>query len=318
MGVSIWYNWRVKKNADIRLTSFFGVGDVMPHCGELSRDEIVRRLVEGIYRTGRVPPTGIEETTAAVLKREAAGSTVIMDGLALPHARIDGLAEPRIAIATSERGIVWPGEDSPVHVALLLLIPRDKPALYLQILRALTTALKDDATLRTVAAMTNAGDIFRFFESGKAYLPRYITAADIMTRDFLTLRDTDTLQACVDTFIENHVSEIAVLDRDGDLKGVVRAGELLRVCLPEYLLWMSDLTPIANFEPFAQVLENERRTWLSEILVKEFPVVTPDTPAIQVAGEMTRFKSSKCYVREGGKLVGVVRLPRFLNKIFRE
>jgi CBS domain-containing protein len=114
------------------------------------------------------------------------------------------------------------------------------------------------------------------------------------------------------------VSEVAVLDRDGDLKGVVRAGELLRVCLPEYLLWMNDLTPIANFEPFAQVLENERRTWLSEILVKDFPVVTPDTPAVQVAGEMTRYRSSKCYVREGDKLVGIVRLPKFLNKIFRE
>ena len=255
---------------------------------------------------------------SSVLSREKDGSTVIMDGLALPHARIEGLAQPRVAVATSERGVVWPGEDSPVHVIFLLLIPRDKPALYLQILRALTAALKDDATLRVVAAMTNAGDIYRFFESGKAYLPRYITAADIMSRDFLTLKDTDTLQTCVDTFIGHQVSEVAVLDRDGDLKGVVRAGELLRVCLPEYLLWMNDLTPIANFEPFAQVLENERRTWLSEILVKDFPVVTPDTPAVQVAGEMTRYRSSKCYVREGDKLVGIVRLPKFLNKIFRE
>ena len=308
----------MKKTSDLRLTSFFGVGDVLPHCGELSRDEIVRRLVGAVYRSGRVPPVGTDETVASVLAREAEGSTVIMDGLALPHARVEGLAEPRIAVATSERGVVWPGEESAVHVVFLLLIPRDKPALYLQILRALAAALKDDATLRVVAAMTNAGDIYRFFESGKAYLPRYITAADIMSRDFLTLRDTDTLQTCVDTFIGHQVSEVAVLDRDGDLKGVVRAGELLRVCLPEYLLWMSDLTPIANFEPFAQVLENERRTWLSEILVKEFPVVTPDTPAIQVAGEMTRYRSSECYVREGGRLVGVVRLPRFLSKIFRE
>ena len=308
----------MKNSSDIRLTAFFGAGDILPHCGELSRDEIIRKLVEDIYRSGRVPPTGIDETVSSVLSREKDGSTVIMDGLALPHARIEGLAQPRVAVATSERGVVWPGEDSPVHVIFLLLIPRDKPALYLQILRALTAALEDDATLRVVAAMTNAGDIYRFFESGKAYLPRYITAADIMSRDFLTLKDTDTLQTCVDTFIGHQVSEVAVLDRDGDLKGVVRAGELLRVCLPEYLLWMNDLTPIANFEPFAQVLENERRTWLSEILVKDFPVVTPDTPAVQVAGEMTRYRSSKCYVREGDKLVGIVRLPKFLNKIFRE
>ena len=109
-----------------------------------------------------------------------------------------------------------------------------------------------------------------------------------------------------------------MLDRDGDLRGIVRAGELLRVCLPEYLLWMDDLTPIANFEPFALVLENERKTWLREILVTEFPCVEPDAPAIQVAGEMTRYGASRCYVREGGRLVGVVELPRFLSKIFRE
>ena len=55
-----------------------------------------------------------------------------------------------------------------------------------------------------------------------------------------------------------------------------------------------------------------------EILVTEFPCVEPDAPAIQVAGEMTRYGASRCYVREGGRLVGVVELPRFLSKIFRE
>ena len=78
------------------------------------------------------------------------------------------------------------------------------------------------------------------------------------------------------------------------------------------------LTPIANFEPFAEVLENERKTWLSDILVREYPCVTPDAPAVAVAGEMTRYQSSRCYVREGEKLVGVVFLTRFLSKLFRE
>ncbi len=301
----------------IRLTDFFGRESVLSHCGDLSREDVIASLVGRIAAAGGLP-LGTEALTRAVLAREAEGSTVIRDGLAVPHARVADLAEPCAAIATSERGIVWPGEDSVVHLVFLMLIPQDRPALYLQILRALGGALKDDATLRVVAAMTNAADVHRFFESGKAYLPRYITAADIMSREFLTLRETDTLQACVDTFIGNRVSEVAVLDRDGDLRGIVRAGELLRVCLPEYLLWMDDLTPIANFEPFALVLENERKTWLREILVTEFPCVEPDAPAIQVAGEMTRYGASRCYVREGGRLVGVVELPRFLSKIFRE
>lgn len=304
------------KETRLNLTDFFTVEDVIPHCGDSTRDNIVRELVEKLvahYKIGDA--RAIEDQ---VLAREADGSTVITDGLAVPHARLPGIEHPYAAVATSERGITFPGEETSVHLVFLLLIPQDRPALYLQILRALATALRDETVLRTVAAMTNAGEVFRFFQSGKAYLPRYITAADIMAREFITLRDTDTLQTCVDTFIRNNVSEIPILDRDGDLSGVVRAGELLRICLPEYLLWMNDLTPIANFEPFAEVLQNECRTWLADILVKEFPCVTPDAPAISVAGEMTRFRSSRCYVREGSKLVGLIRLPRFLNKIFRE
>lgn len=303
---------------EIRLTDFFGPQSVLPHCGDMTMEQVVSALVRKIAAGGGLP-AGTDEITRDVLAREKEGSTVIKDGLAVPHTRVEGLREPCAAIATSERGVVWSdGSGGVVHIVFLMLIPKDRPALYLQVLRAVGAALNDDAVLRTVAAMTNAADVHRFFESGKTYLPRYITAADIMSREFITLHESDTLQNCVDTFIGNRVSEVAVLDRDGDLRGIVRAGELLRVCLPEYLLWMNDLTPIANFEPFALVLENERKTWLREIMLTEFPCVTPDTPAIQVAGEMTRFGSSRCYVREGGRLVGVVELPRFLSKIFRE
>lgn len=307
----------MKANEDIRLTEFFDAHGVLPHCGDMSRDDVIRTLVNRIAAGGGLP-VGTDKLVQDILEREAMGSTVIMDGLAVPHARVDGLKEPCAAIATSERGVVWPGESGVVHIVFLMLIPRDRPALYLQILRALGTTLKDNAILHQVAAMTSAGEIFRFFESGKAYLPRYITAADIMTREFKTLRDNDTMQTCVDTFIRENMSEIPILDRDGDLTGIVRAGELLKLCLPEYLLWMNDLTPIANFEPFAEVLENERKTWLSDILVREYPCVTPDAPAVAVAGEMTRYQSSRCYVREGEKLVGVVFLTRFLSKLFRE
>ena len=59
---------------------------------------------------------------------------------------------------------------------------------------------------------------------------------------------------------------------------VVSAGALLKVCLPDYLLWMSDLSPLLNFEPFTEVLRNEQSTWLSDILVREFATVQMKAP----------------------------------------
>ena len=254
-----------------------------------------------------------------VLARERVDSTVLMEGLAVPHARIEGLDRPYAAIATSERGIKWSDDGKEkIHIVFLLLTPREDPALYLKVLHVLSTTLNDQEQFNLVAAMSNAGEIYRFFESGKVYLPRFLTAADIMKREYKALRSADTLQTCINALISEHTSELPVVDPAGYLKGVARADNLLRACIPEHFLWMDDISSILDFEPFVQVLDDESSTPLTTILDEKYPTVSPDSPAVQIACEMMRHKSSKCYVCEGDRLVGVVKLTEFLNKIFRE
>lgn len=310
------YTSGVKTN-ELHLTTFFKSEDVLPHCGDLSYDEVIRKLVTGLAKRYNLPDgdTRVDE----VLAREQVGTTLVMDGLAVPHARVEGLDRPYVAIATSARGIQWPGDDKgKVHIVFLMLIPREEPALYLKVLHVLGTILNDQETFNLVSAMTSAGEIYRFFESGKAYLPRYLTAADIMMREYKALRYGDTLQTCINALISEHTSELPVVDSDGQLKGVVRADNLLRACIPEHILWMDDISSILDFEPFVRVLDDEYKTPLTTIMDERCPTVSPDSPAVQIACEMMRHKSSKCYVRDGECLVGVVKLTEFLNKIFRE
>lgn len=310
------YTKGVKTN-EIHLTTFFNTQDVIPHCGDMSRDEIVRTLASGLAKRHNLP--GGDGLADQVLAREQIGSTVLMDGLAVPHARLEGLDRPYVAIATSERGIQWfEDEQSKVHIVFLILIPREEPALYLKVLHVLGTTLNDRATFDLVAAMSSAGEIYRFFESGKVYLPRYLTANNIMTSEYKSLHCDDTLQTCINTLISEHTTELPVVDSEGRLKGVVRADNLLRSCIPEHFLWMEDISSILDFEPFVQVLDNEQRTPLSTIMDEKYPTVSSDSPAVQIACEMMRYRSSKCYVRDGDRLVGVVKLTEFLNKIFRE
>ena len=305
------------KTNEIHLTTFFKAEDVLPHCGDMSRDEVIRALVSGIASRYKLP--GGDGLVDEVLAREQADSTVIMDGLAVPHARVEGLGRPYAAIATSERGIKWSEESSnKVHIVFLILTPREDPALYLKVLHVLGTMLNDREQFNLVAAMSNAGEIYRFFESGEVYLPRYLTAADIMKREYKALHIDDTLQICINALISEHTSELPVVDSVGCLRGVARADNLLRACMPEHFLWMDDISEILDFEPFVQVLDDESTTPLTTILDEKYPTVSPDSPAVQIACEMMRHKSSKCYVCEGKRLVGVVKLTEFLNKIFRE
>jgi CBS domain-containing protein len=81
---------------------------------------------------------------------------------------------------------------------------------------------------------------------------------------------------------------------------------------------MDDLSPIIDFQPFANVLRNESSTWLTEIMSREYAVVSEDTPAMQVAKEITKVGAREAYVVRDKRLVGVVTLQRFLDKVLRD
>ena len=302
--------------SNLTLTSFFSADDILVHQEEVSRNQLIRQLLVHLANGH-----GIMEVDAyynAVIERENANDTLVSNGIAIPHARLDALQRPYVGVATSAKGIPFADGKPPAHLILLVLIPRDQPGLYLQILRALASILRDQDAARSVSQLKTAEEVMRFFERGGMVLPEYVCAADIMRDEIIALRNNDNLKTAIDCFISQSLSEIPVVDRDGDMVGVVSAGTLLKVCLPEYLLWMSDLSPIINFEPFTSVLRNEQNTWLADILLSDYASVQMKAPAVSVAGEMTRRNASKCYVLNGKKLMGIIDLPVFLNKVFRE
>jgi len=300
----------------LALTSFFSADDILIHQEDISRNQLIRVLLK--HLADRHDLTGIDGYYDAIIERENANDTVIANGIAIPHARLDALERPYVSVATSAKGITFIEDKPPVHLILLVLIPRDQPGLYLQILRSLASVLRDRTAAKTVANLKSAEEVMHFFERGGVVLPEYVCAADLMSKELIPLRNNDNLKTAIDCFIRENLSEIPVVDRDGEMVGVVCAGTLLKVCLPEYLLWMTDLSPIINFEPFVNVLRNEQNTWLSDILLDDFASVQMKDPAVSVAGEMTRRNASICYVLDGKKLMGVIDLPIFLNKIFRE
>jgi len=307
------------KNSDsspgLTFSSFFSPDDIICNTDITDRDTLIRKMLELLalnYGIGNV-----NKAFQAVIAREEDDSTVLASCLALPHARIDAIAQLRVAVATSPKGVKFDGKLN-INLIVLILVPKDQPSLYLQALSSLAVICKMKKELGNVAAMKTAEEIWRFFDRGGVILPDYVCARDIMSTVTIKLKENDTLEKAIDLFIKHSLIDIPVVDKDGDLVGVVAAQELLRVCLPDYILWMDDLSPILHFEPFANVLHNEGITWLTEIMSQDYAVISDSAPAIAVAQEMAKKKTQQAYVLRDKKLVGVVTLPQFLNKILRD
>ena len=110
-----------------------------------------------------------------------------------------------------------------------------------------------------------------------------------------------------------------VEDKSGvleELRGVIGPEDLLRFSLPEHLLWMNDLSPILNFQPFAELLRKDQETRVADFMREEPLVVSPETPAMELARLFITRGVPQILVAEGRKLLGIVNLKEFTSQIF--
>ena len=263
---------------------------------------------------------GIDANSAfkAVMDREAESPTFIAEHVAMPHARLDGITEPLVAVATSEDGIGCGASGQAANLVFLVLTPRCSPAAYLKIAAMIARHLRSGGLVADALAGVTPEELHALFHGGERVGHSSVAASDMMAPPAAVLRENNSVKDAIDTIVRTGLPEIPVVDKEGDLVGVATARALLGVCIPEYMLWMEDLSPFSNFEPFETLLRKESSTWLADITDDDYASVSVDQPAIAVAEAMARHKTNRCFVLDGARLVGVVTLPSFLNNVFRD
>lgn len=306
----------MKEEPKVSFASLFTPNDILCHIGAYDCNEVLLALIDRLLP--KLCNVTREEVLAAIWAREELQSSNIVQGLAMPHARlnVDRLV---VAIATHEQGITFPHADKgPVKLILLIIAPITQPALYLQAVSSMASTCNKENAVETIVSLKSAEEIWRFFNTDEAILPEYVCAFDIMDKKIVYLNENDTLEHAVDMFVKYNLTTIPVLDAEGDMVGVVSAQELFKVCLPDYILWIDDLSPIINFEPFADMLRKEHTAWLHEIMDREYVALPEKAPAIQVVKEMTKHEVNEVFIVREKKLVGIIRSQDFISKVLRQ
>jgi len=78
-------------------------------------------------------------------KREKLGSTAVGNGIAIPHANISGISEPRVLVATLSEGLDFnAADDQPIDIVFLLLAPDSEGSEHLQALALVSRLLRNN------------------------------------------------------------------------------------------------------------------------------------------------------------------------------
>ncbi len=296
--------------------SFLQINNILCGVQESDGKVVLDKLIELLKR--HVPELDIDYTRREIESREALYPTMILPGLAIPHARIPGLQEALTAVACIPEGCDFGGSVK-AKVMVLLLTPVDNPNLHIQLLSALASEFEKDGALEKVANLSSAQELLNHFSCGLSTIPDYLKAADLMEKFPDMLQETDSILDAVKKFAVTKCGELPVVDNTGDLRGMLSLADLLKYSLPEHLLWLEDLSPIYQLQPFSDMLKTADETKVADIMREEFVSAAIDDPAVKLAKMFLTGNLSRLLILDhDGKPAGVVTLKNFSAKLFWE
>jgi PTS system nitrogen regulatory IIA component len=132
--------------------------------GATARRGVIREMTAAACAVAGLDADSVEK---AVWDREEALSTGIGNGVAIPHARLEGLRESLVAVGISKRGVDFDSPDGKLaEVIFLVLTPGDAPGDQLQIAAEIARLFRDPRMAGRVLRTQNFTDFLALIRTG--------------------------------------------------------------------------------------------------------------------------------------------------------
>lgn len=139
------------------LSALLDSGVILPFEQASSRDEALSTLSRALAKALSLAP---EDVDAAVKARENLGSTGVGDGVAIPHARLQGIETPVGALMKLDQGVDFKAIDArPCDLIFMLVAPIDDGASHLRALAQVSRALRQSETRAALRSAENETQI---------------------------------------------------------------------------------------------------------------------------------------------------------------
>lgn len=127
----------------MKFSDFIPTSAIIMDLKATEKKETIKEMVEKVKDVFNINEISTTEIIDALMKREKIGSTGIGSGIAVPHAKLDGLKGVVGVFGRSTHGVEFDAVDgAPVHLIFLELAPTDQPEQHLQALQHISRAIK--------------------------------------------------------------------------------------------------------------------------------------------------------------------------------
>ena len=150
------------------MSEYVSASHVVLGCSAASVDEVLRLISEQAVSFGIADDA--DALCEAFKAREAEGTTGMMGGFAIPHAKSDAVSQAAIIVDKFDEGVAWPSmDDAPITCAIALLTPASEAGTtHLQLLSKVAMLLMNEDFRASVQAADDPSKIADLVSAGIA------------------------------------------------------------------------------------------------------------------------------------------------------
>jgi mannitol/fructose-specific phosphotransferase system IIA component (Ntr-type) len=147
----------------MKLSEFITENLISADLSGKTKFQLIEELLDLLHNGGKVQDRDL--ALKDVLAREGYLSTGLENGLAIPHAKTDGVSELVMAFGLKKDGVEFESLDNkPAHLIFLVLSPRDTSGPHIRALATITKNLKDAKRRKSLLKAQSAGEIKKMFD----------------------------------------------------------------------------------------------------------------------------------------------------------
>ena len=142
----------------MKVSAFLSPSDVMTDVISGQKRALLQELAHKAAIALELPERYV---SAELMKREELGSTGTGGGVAIPHARVNGVSKPFGLLVKLRQPIDFEAIDGkPVDIVFLLLLPNTTNGEPLSALACAARMLRSSSVLRGIRSAATAGDVY--------------------------------------------------------------------------------------------------------------------------------------------------------------
>ncbi|MBN1525731.1 MAG: PTS sugar transporter subunit IIA [Spirochaetales bacterium] len=295
----------------MKIVSLLNQELIILNAGVDSKETAIRLLVDRMVKVCKLQNK--EEILRGLFEREKLGGTTFPTGIAIPHVRLTNFKDLIIGICTPKTAFME--DNTEVRCLVVILTSAVVSNMYLKTLACFAQISSDEQLWNQLLSASNAGV---FLETIKdIYVKKEITTEDIMEREYCVVTPETNLKQLADTLYKSRESYAAVVDLSGNFIGEVNIADLIKVGIPNYAYLVGNLNFVSTLEPFEELLKNEEKITVREIMRKPQIVLKTSTSVIEAALEITQANRSNLPVVKDKKIVGLLKSSSILHRIIR-